>query len=162
MKVTIRRYGSWVTDRVNLRNVLPAPVYSEKCWITPDTDNIPEPPPHRAADDSTSVVGVPLTADDSTSVVGEQNTTLKRGMYAVIPATCWADILRDGYEFGYGKCSTHSRKRFNKSTNLLERVFWSRLVWGGPEGPARGTSQVSGVLLGVLFSMLTNNRRMPE
>ena len=91
MKVTILRYGSWVTDRVNLRNVLPASVYSEKCWITPDTDNIPEPPPHRAA-------------DDSTSVVGEHNTILKKGMYAVIPATCWADILRDGYEFGYRKC----------------------------------------------------------
>ena len=37
-------------------------------------------------------------------MVGEQITPLKPGMYAVIPATCWADILRDGYEFGYGRC----------------------------------------------------------
>ena len=102
MKVTILRYGKWVTDRVHLRNVLPATRYTEKCWTTPDTNNISEQPP--TVDDSTSVVGVPLTVDDSTSVVGRQSTSLKPGMYAVIPATCWADIVRDGYEFGYGKC----------------------------------------------------------
>ena len=61
MKVTILRYGKWVADRVHLRNVVPATRYAEQCWITPDTDNIPEQPPfQKTVDDSTSVVGAPL------------------------------------------------------------------------------------------------------
>merc|ERR1712127_909121 len=73
MKVTILRYGKWVADRVHLRNVVPATRYAEQCWITPDTDNIPEQPPFQK------------TADDSTSVVGEPAASLEPGMYAVIP-----------------------------------------------------------------------------